>query len=133
MAGERRQDEQNAFCTGDGFFRVHWTLKAKWRRDSECQKIPTFQKCDSRPLGITWEGFPENPRIFEQIRPVPLGGPKQGTDRDDNLLGGVGADTISGGPGDDVIWGMRWADRDSSAPDRLDDIRDLLKHASLAA
>jgi Ca2+-binding RTX toxin-like protein len=27
---------------------------------------------------------------------------------------------ISGGAGDDVIWGMRFADRDSPLPDRLD-------------
>ena len=33
------------------------------------------------------------------------GGTKHGTERNDNLLGAHGSDTIAGGGGDDVIWG----------------------------
>ncbi|MEY2535805.1 MAG: hypothetical protein QOF29_3715, partial [bacterium] len=61
-----------------------------------------------------------DPAKGEKYLAQDAGGTKQGTDRDDNLLGGVGADRILGLGGDDVVWGMRFADRDSSLPDHLD-------------
>src|SRR3954447_17472699 len=48
------------------------------------------------------------------------GGRKQGTELDDNLLGGTGADQIFGLDGNDIIWGKYQAGRASSASDVLD-------------
>ena len=48
------------------------------------------------------------------------GGRKQGTELDDNLLGGTGADQIFGLDGNDIIWGKYQAGRASIAHDLLD-------------
>jgi hypothetical protein len=48
------------------------------------------------------------------------GGEKSGTARDDLLLGGPGADTLHGGAGNDVLWGLREVLPVRPAPDVLD-------------
>jgi Ca2+-binding RTX toxin-like protein len=48
------------------------------------------------------------------------GGERDGTARDDTLLGGPGPDTLHGGAGNDVLWGLRQPDTRSSQRDILD-------------
>ena len=47
------------------------------------------------------------------------GGKREGTARDDTLLGGPGADALQGGAGNDVLWGLRQPDVKSVARDYL--------------
>ena len=47
------------------------------------------------------------------------GGKREGTSRDDTLLGGPGADALQGGAGNDVLWGLRQPDVKSVARDYL--------------
>ena len=47
------------------------------------------------------------------------GGKREGSSRDDTLLGGPGSDALQGGAGNDVLWGLRQPDVRSSARDYL--------------
>jgi Ca2+-binding RTX toxin-like protein len=49
-----------------------------------------------------------------------FGGKKQGSERDDTLLGGPGPDALYGGAGNDVLWGLRQPGVTSVARDILD-------------
>lgn len=49
-----------------------------------------------------------------------VGGTKNGTAKDDLLLGGPGADTLRGLAGNDVLWGLRQAGLTSALPDVID-------------
>ncbi len=48
------------------------------------------------------------------------GGKREGTARDDTLLGGPGPDALYGRGGNDVLWGLRQPNVSSAAPDVLD-------------
>ncbi len=47
------------------------------------------------------------------------GGKREGSSRDDTLLGGPGSDALQGGAGNDVLWGLRQPDVKSAARDYL--------------
>ena len=72
-----------------------------------CENVLEAAPVPDASTGITWMG--------------PAGGASEaGTERDDTLLGAHGSDVISGGPGDDVIWGDRLhTDGGVRATDRL--------------